>query len=187
MPAQIAPFLVERVGSAMARRLAVTGARLDAAAAHALRLAHEHCRPEALDGVLARVLRKILRCAPAALAATKLLLAGARWTERRPAPHAPVRSYWLLSVPDRFKKQRRPPTPYTYCETSTCVLPSAYRRVSCDTVYRLLIATGGETGMAPNWCVTVSAPTVVRRLTESSVSEVTNSSQYADTNSIVSV
>jgi isohexenylglutaconyl-CoA hydratase len=80
VPAQIAPFLVERIGLAEARRLAVTGARLDAAGAHALRLAHEHCRPEALDAVLARVLREILQCAPAALAATKALLAEARWT-----------------------------------------------------------------------------------------------------------
>ncbi|MBI3157489.1 MAG: enoyl-CoA hydratase/isomerase family protein [Burkholderiales bacterium] len=80
VPAQIAPFLVERVGYAEAKRLAVTGARLDAASAHALRLAHEHCRPEAVDAVLARVLREILQCAPAALAATKALLAECRWT-----------------------------------------------------------------------------------------------------------
>ncbi len=80
VPAQIAPFLVERLGYAEAKRLAVTGARLDAHTAHALRLVHELARPEALDAVLARVLREILQCAPAALAATKALLAEARWT-----------------------------------------------------------------------------------------------------------
>lgn len=80
VPAQIAPFLVERLGYAEAKRLAVTGASLDAQTAHALRLAHECCRPEALDAVLARVLHGILRCAPAALAATKALLAQCRWT-----------------------------------------------------------------------------------------------------------
>jgi isohexenylglutaconyl-CoA hydratase len=80
VPAQIAPFLVERIGLAEARRLAVTGARLDAHAAHALRLIHECCRPQALDAVLARVLREILQCAPAAVAATKALFTEARWT-----------------------------------------------------------------------------------------------------------
>lgn len=80
VPAQIAPFLIERIGLAEARRLAVTGARLDAHAAHALRLIHECCRPQALDAVLARVLREILQCAPAAVAATKALFTEARWT-----------------------------------------------------------------------------------------------------------
>ena len=78
VPAQIAPFLVERLGYAEAKRLAVTGGRLDASQALALRLVHELHPAEALDAALARVLREILHCAPAALAATKALVAQAR-------------------------------------------------------------------------------------------------------------
>ena len=79
VPAQIAPFLVERLGYAEAKRLAVTGARLDGRAALALRLVHELHEPAELDGALSRVLSDILQCAPGALAATKALLARARF------------------------------------------------------------------------------------------------------------
>jgi isohexenylglutaconyl-CoA hydratase len=84
VPAQVGPFLVERIGYSEAKRLAVTGARLDAQAALALRLVHEvHDNPAQLDAALSRVLRDILHCAPGALAATKTLLAKARF--RSPA------------------------------------------------------------------------------------------------------
>lgn len=79
-PAQIAPFLVERLGYAEAKRLAVTGARLGADAALALRLVHEVHAASALDSALARVLGEILQCAPGAVAATKRLLARTRHT-----------------------------------------------------------------------------------------------------------
>lgn len=79
VPAQVAPFLVERLGSAEARRLAVTGAAVDAAEALRLRLVHQvHIDTEALDWALQRLLADILRCAPGALAATKRLVAQAR-------------------------------------------------------------------------------------------------------------
>ncbi len=78
LPAQIGPFLVERLGYAEAKRLAVTGARLDAAEALALRLVHELHADAALDAALQRLLGEILRCAPAAIGATKALLARAR-------------------------------------------------------------------------------------------------------------
>lgn len=83
VPAQIAPFLVERLGYAQARRLSVTGARLDGRAALALGLVHALHEPAELDAALDRVLREILQCAPGALAATKALLARARF--ERPA------------------------------------------------------------------------------------------------------
>lgn len=78
VPAQIAPFLVERLGYSEARRLAVTGGRLDAVQALALRLVHGVHEGAALDAALTAVLHDILRCAPAALAATKALMAQAR-------------------------------------------------------------------------------------------------------------
>lgn len=78
LPAQIGLFLVERLGLSEARRLAVTGARLGAAEALALRLVHEVHPAAALDAALARVVQAVLRCAPGAVAATKALLARAR-------------------------------------------------------------------------------------------------------------
>lgn len=79
VPAQVAPFLVERLGYAEAKRLAVTGATVDASEALRLRLVHQvQADAEALDWALQRVLADILHCAPGALAATKHLIAKAR-------------------------------------------------------------------------------------------------------------
>lgn len=79
VPAQIAPFLVERLGYSHAKRLAVTGGRLDAAAALGLGLVHEVTTPEGLQVALDKVLADILACAPGALAATKALMQRARF------------------------------------------------------------------------------------------------------------
>ena len=79
VPAQIAPFLVERLGYSQAKRLAVSGARIDAVQALALGLVHEAPAADTLDATLARVLADILACAPGAIAATKALMAKARF------------------------------------------------------------------------------------------------------------
>ena len=81
VPAQIGPFLVERLGYSQAKRLAVTGARINAAQALAIALVHEVHAADALDTALARVITDILRCAPQAVAATKALIAKARHAE----------------------------------------------------------------------------------------------------------
>jgi len=79
VPAQVGPFLVERLGYAEAKRLAVTGASVRADEALRLRLVHEvHADAAALDAALARALADILHGAPQALAATKALIAKAR-------------------------------------------------------------------------------------------------------------
>lgn len=78
VPAQIGPFLVERLGYSEAKRLAVTGARLGADEALRLRLVHQVAPDAELDAALERVLADILACAPGAVAATKALLAKAR-------------------------------------------------------------------------------------------------------------
>lgn len=81
IPAQIAPFLVERLGYAEAKRLAVTGAKINAAEALTLRLVHEvHTNTDELEGALQRTLASILACGPQAIATTKGLLARARLT-----------------------------------------------------------------------------------------------------------
>jgi isohexenylglutaconyl-CoA hydratase len=79
LPAQIAPFLVERLGFAEAKRLAVTGSRITAAEALVIRLVHDVCAPAELEPALQRTLGDILSCAPGALAATKTLMTRARW------------------------------------------------------------------------------------------------------------
>lgn len=79
VPAQIAAFVVERIGYSEAKRLAVSGARLTAADALALRLVHEVHAAEALDDALAQLLRRALQAAPQAVAATKALLARTRF------------------------------------------------------------------------------------------------------------
>lgn len=81
VPAQIAPFLVERLGYSQAKRLAVTGGRLNAANALAIGLVHAVHAPEQIDAALAAVLTDIQACAPGAVAATKALMAKARLSE----------------------------------------------------------------------------------------------------------
>lgn len=78
VPAQIAPFLVERLGYSEAKRLAVTGSPVGAREALAIRLVHEVHEDAALDAAVSRIVADILRCAPGALGETKRLLARAR-------------------------------------------------------------------------------------------------------------
>ncbi|MGC4060465.1 MAG: enoyl-CoA hydratase-related protein [Aquabacterium sp.] len=79
IPAQIAPFLVERLGYAEAKRLSVTGAKVGAQEALTIRLVHEvHGDAAALDDALNKVIASILACGPQAIATTKNLLAHAR-------------------------------------------------------------------------------------------------------------
>jgi isohexenylglutaconyl-CoA hydratase len=75
IPAQIAPFVVQRVGLTHARRLMLTGARLDGAEAARLGLVHAvYDDVAALEAGLASTLTQIQRCAPLANSATKRLL-----------------------------------------------------------------------------------------------------------------
>ncbi|HXI55248.1 MAG TPA: enoyl-CoA hydratase-related protein [Polyangia bacterium] len=74
-PAQIALFLVARLGLSQTRRLALTGARFDGRQAAALGIAHAfHAGTAALEQGLAETLAAIARCAPGAIATTKQLL-----------------------------------------------------------------------------------------------------------------
>ncbi len=74
-PAQIAPFLVRRLGLSQARRLAVTGGRFDGRRAAQIGLAHAVADDaDALEAELAATCRQILRCAPGAVATTKALM-----------------------------------------------------------------------------------------------------------------
>ncbi|MET1080775.1 MAG: enoyl-CoA hydratase-related protein [Pseudomonas sp.] len=75
LPAQIAPFVVQRIGLTQARRLALTAARFDGREAARLGLVHfVESDAQALAERLDEQLQLIKRCAPGANAATKALL-----------------------------------------------------------------------------------------------------------------
>lgn len=74
-PAQIAPFVVRRVGLTTARRLALTGARFDGKHAYEIGLANFLAKDAGeLEEILTKVLNDIGRCAPGANAVTKQIL-----------------------------------------------------------------------------------------------------------------
>lgn len=75
IPAQIAPFVVERIGLTQARRLALLGLRVDAKEACALGIVHQCVESDdELEEVLGQALERVRLCAPKATAETKALL-----------------------------------------------------------------------------------------------------------------
>lgn len=73
--AAISPFVVQRLGLTAARRLAVTGVRLTGAEAAAIGIAHLHVGDAAaLDIAVREACNQVLKCAPAAVAASKRLM-----------------------------------------------------------------------------------------------------------------
>lgn len=103
-PAQIAPFIVRRVGLTHARRLAVTGGSLGPAEALALGLVH-HVSPSAgLDGQVQKVLSDVARCAPGAVAVTKRLVLAASG-----APHGDALGGLLDAASEDFARAARGP------------------------------------------------------------------------------
>lgn len=79
VPAQIAPFLVERLGYGQAKRLALTGGKIPADHALSIGLVHEvHAVGEAFEAGVTAVLNRLLSCAPKATRATKQLMLRAR-------------------------------------------------------------------------------------------------------------
>lgn len=73
--ATISPHLVRAMGARQAARYMLTAEKFDAAKAAQLGLVHEVVGAEALDAEIARLTRHLLAASPAALAATKRLLA----------------------------------------------------------------------------------------------------------------
>jgi len=73
-PAQIAPFVADRIGERAALRLLLTGWRLDAVQALACGLADEVLAADALDARLHELLTELGRAEPAALRAAKAIL-----------------------------------------------------------------------------------------------------------------
>lgn len=74
-PAQIAPFVVERIGLTQARKLCLTGAQFRGAEAQRLGIVHETFATEdELQAKLGETLRQVLNCAPNANAVTKEII-----------------------------------------------------------------------------------------------------------------
>ena len=75
LPAQIAPFVVKRIGLTQARRLALLGSRFNGETAQKLGVIHEAVRDDAeLEQLLADTIQQIKRAAPLASRTTKALL-----------------------------------------------------------------------------------------------------------------
>lgn len=74
IPALISPYIIQRVGVSMTRRLMLTGARFDGREAAAFGLAHEACPANELDERVTATLGDIRECGPEALAACKRLI-----------------------------------------------------------------------------------------------------------------
>lgn len=74
-PAQIAPFVVKRIGLTQARRLALLGTRFGGAESVDLGISHFYAEgEEALQRILGQTLDQIKQCAPQANAVTKALM-----------------------------------------------------------------------------------------------------------------
>ncbi|KAA0020095.1 enoyl-CoA hydratase/isomerase family protein [Antrihabitans cavernicola] len=82
-PAQISPYVIDRIGLHNARRLMLTSMVFDADAARRLNLVDEVVADSAaLDEAVTRVVNQVLRCAPEANALTKELAHAALATPR---------------------------------------------------------------------------------------------------------
>lgn len=75
IPAQIAPFVLQRIGMTQARRLALLGGRFNGSEAARLGIVHQVVADTyVLDSALTQTLGQIRKCAPAANRNTKALL-----------------------------------------------------------------------------------------------------------------
>ena len=78
-PAQIAPFVAQRIGVSRTRRLSLTAHRFDGREAERIGLVDMACEgTAALDAALSDVLAGITRCSPHANAVTKRLILASR-------------------------------------------------------------------------------------------------------------
>lgn len=74
-PAMISPFVIRRIGPALAQRLFLTGERFSAEEAARIGLVDEVVAPDELDARILAVCRDFTACAPGALAEVKRLVA----------------------------------------------------------------------------------------------------------------
>jgi len=75
VPANIAPYVMRKIGPAALRRVALNARRFDATEALSLGLVDKRVQPEALDDAVQHEIQPLLACGPAAVARTKQLIA----------------------------------------------------------------------------------------------------------------
>ena len=104
-PAQIAPFVIQRLGYAAARRLMLTGARFTGAEATTLGLADFAGDTEAdLMGYERSIRAQVMRCAPGAVADTKALLIALPELPRDVAVEAAAENFTGRMLSDEAKE-----------------------------------------------------------------------------------
>ncbi|MDP6351849.1 MAG: enoyl-CoA hydratase-related protein [Alphaproteobacteria bacterium] len=115
-PAQIAPFVAQRLGLRTARRLMLTAARFDGAEAGRLGLA-DHVADDVagLEEVEADVKSQVMRCAPGANAATKEIVLATRHLDRNDMLDLAARGFATCMLSDEgregvasFLEKRKP-------------------------------------------------------------------------------
>ena len=74
IPSVIGPYVIAAIGARQARRLMLTGERIDAAEAARIGLVHEVVEADELDGAVATILDHLRHGGPDALAAAKRLI-----------------------------------------------------------------------------------------------------------------
>ncbi len=93
-PAQIAPFVVKRIGLTQARRLVLTGARFNGKEAKKLGVVHFSTKSEAkMQQLLQQQIRQIKRCAPDANRITKELILDVGVIEHEPLLDKAARTF----------------------------------------------------------------------------------------------
>jgi methylglutaconyl-CoA hydratase len=74
IPSVIGPYVIAAIGARQARRLMLTGERIDAAEAARIGLVHQVVAADELDGAIATILDQLQRGGPGALGAAKRLI-----------------------------------------------------------------------------------------------------------------
>nr|WP_281500551.1 enoyl-CoA hydratase-related protein [Kordiimonas marina] len=116
IPAQIAPFVLARIGLTATRRLALTGAMIDGRDAHTLGLVHHvEADTEAVEARLAATLQQLKKAAPGANRVTKqLLMELSPGVTARALDHAAELFTEALTGPEGYEgttafREKRPP------------------------------------------------------------------------------
>lgn len=76
VPAAISPYVIQKIGWSQARKLFLTGERVDAAVALRIGLVHEVVNDDDLEAAVGRTVAQLLTSGPEALARVKRLLKG---------------------------------------------------------------------------------------------------------------
>jgi len=104
-PAQISPFVIQRLGYSTARRLMLTAARFNGSEAEALGFA-DFVRDsvEALEEIESGLKRQVLKCAPGAIAGTKELILTLPALDRSTAIEVAAQNFKTRMISDEARE-----------------------------------------------------------------------------------